>query len=199
MTFRFNERRHNLRARFELIVVQRMSKFTRFPMLSLVHRQLPSSCVYTWLTVDRMLCVGGSLDRAVFSVSLFIQAPQSPCQCHHVFITEGNPAAEPWLSYALSSYTATDQSVSLCPSTLLLFSLWFSPPPGVGVGGGWPVNTSMRRTQKYMSCVALIRSDGLFREGSLRVTFSTAWLGVGVDGCPAVVVISLSEEAGLGL
>lgn len=33
---------------------------------------------------------GNSLDRAVLSVS-FRQVQRSPCQCHHVSITEGNP------------------------------------------------------------------------------------------------------------
>lgn len=43
-------REDNLNARL-MIVVHPVSKSTH---LSVVHRQPPSSCVYTWLIVDRM-------------------------------------------------------------------------------------------------------------------------------------------------
>lgn len=72
---------------------------------------------------------GGSLDRAVLSVSLFRQVQRSPCQCYHLFITEGNPTAEPRL-YVLSSCTVStlvsaDQTI---PPSLL--PAWFFLPPG---------------------------------------------------------------------
>lgn len=96
-----------------------------------MHQQLSSSCVYTCHIVDRVLCVGGSLDWAV---SLFIQVQQSPCQCHHVFITEGNPAAEPWLSYVrliiYRRHISGHRSASLTLSLHHFYFTTFFPLPG---------------------------------------------------------------------
>lgn len=124
------------------IVSHQKSKFTQFLMLSVDLTQdscTPAAVIQLCLRLahseQRIMC-GGILDRAVLSVSLFIQVPQSPCQCCHVFIAEGNPTTEPQLSYVLSSYTASTsanarQLVSLCPSPPVLLSVWFFLPPGV--------------------------------------------------------------------
>lgn len=77
---------------------------------------------------QRIMC-GGILDRAVLSVSLFIQVQQSSCQCCHVFITEGNPTTEPRLSYVLSPYTASTSASAR--QLVSLLSVWFFLPPGV--------------------------------------------------------------------
>lgn len=54
-----------------------------------------------------------------------------------MFITEGNPIAEPQFSYMLSSYAAdtlvsADQSVPLCRSPLSRLSICFFLSPGAG-------------------------------------------------------------------
>lgn len=87
---------------------------------------------------------GSSLDRAVLSVSLFRQAQLSPCQCHPMFVAEGNPTAGLQLLHVFSPSTArtfvrggqkTLLSIShytfsnLCEGTHLCFfclnSFWF--------------------------------------------------------------------------
>lgn len=93
---------------------------------------------------------GSSLDRAV--LLLFRQVQQSPCQCHHVFIAEGNPAAEPRLPYVLSSYTvgALVSADRLTLSSTSLTSLFFIPSPfPCGTG-----DMSLQHTQDYMLCNA---------------------------------------------
>ncbi|MEQ2173901.1 hypothetical protein GOODEAATRI_002332 [Goodea atripinnis] len=46
------------------------------------------------LTHDgRSVMCGSFLDWVVLSVSLFIQVQLSACQCHRVFVAEGNPTA----------------------------------------------------------------------------------------------------------
>lgn len=56
------------------------------------------------------------MDQAELSVSLFRQVQRPPCQCHHVFITEGNPAAEPRFPYVFSSCTVGTLVSSDCPA-----------------------------------------------------------------------------------
>lgn len=141
-----------------IIVSHQKSKFTQLLMLSVDLTQdscTPAAVIQLCLRLarsgQRIMC-GGILDRAVLSVSLFIQLQQSSCQWHHVFITEGNPTTESRLSYMLSSYTAgtlvsTHQLVALCPSPLLLLSVWSPPSQGT-------VNASLQHTQNYMSCTA---------------------------------------------
>ena len=138
---------------------------------------------------------GSSLDRAGLSVSLFRKVQPSPCQCHHVFTTEGNPTAELFICVLIKCH----QPISVCRSASLTlsFSSFTSPYLLLPFLFSWDhkhvfaAHTEPTCVVQPPTCVFLIKSNGLYR--ILRVTFSLTLLGVVDDGM-AIVVISLSKR-----
>ncbi len=129
-----------------------------------MHQQLSSSCV--WHIVAGALTVGAPWTGPCFPCRCLDKYSKSPCQCYRVFITEGNPAAEPRLPYVLSSYTvgtfvsADLSSTSFTHPNSYSFLLRF--PTGLDT-----CLCGARRATcgaPTPPCAVLIESDSLYRE-----------------------------------
>lgn len=96
---------------------------------------------------------GSSLDPAVLSMSLFRQVQQSPCQCHHVFIAEGNPTAK-LLIRALIMY---HRHISECRSACLSSS--FSSFTSLFLFLPFPLPGDYKRTDMLFTTSTLCASQ----------------------------------------